>query len=90
MDIKGRNCHGRDTRTVILNGSNHCPFGHALKSPVFQFPICNNFRNNEIQCFFNNVASAPQSAVNKSIMYVLLQTYYLEDLWGCVYHYCSC
>ena len=80
MDIKGSYCRGRDTRTVILNGCNDCPFGHALKSPVFQFPICNNFRNNEIQCFFNKVASAPQSAVNKSTIYVLFQTYCLERI----------
>jgi hypothetical protein len=35
----------------------------------------------ELQCFFNKSgALAPQSAVNESSMYVLLQTYYLEDL----------
>lgn len=80
MDIKGSYCRERDTRTVILNGCNDRPSDHAFKSPVFQFPICNNCRNNEIQCFFNKVSSAPQSAVIKSAMYVLLQTYYLEDL----------
>ena len=80
MDIKVTYCRGRDTRTVVLNGGNDCPSGHAFKLPVFQFPIRNNCRNSEIQCFFNKVPSASQSAVNKSTMYVLLQTYYLEDL----------
>ncbi|MGH9927069.1 MAG: hypothetical protein ACRD5B_17010, partial [Nitrososphaeraceae archaeon] len=78
--IKGSYCRGRDTRIVVLNRGNDRPSGHAFKSPVFQFPIRNNCRNSEIQFFFNKVPSAPQSAANKSTMYVLLQTYYLEDL----------
>jgi hypothetical protein len=39
----------------------------------------------ELQCFFNKVASALQSAVNKSTMYVLLQTHYLEIYEACLF-----
>lgn len=52
-----------------------------LSHPMFQSHTRRIVEVVELQCFFNKSgALAPQSAINYSSMYVLLQTYYLEDL----------
>jgi hypothetical protein len=80
MDIKGSYRRRRDTRTVILNGCNDCPSDLRQGHLCFNSLYVTIAKIVELQCFFNKVASAPQSAVIKSAMYVLLQAYYLEDL----------